>query len=208
MLRLKLAGLFTALVLLGSVDSVRAYDLSRQDSDDSDKTERGFVELQGALWLPAFGTFETYHQMSFDFGGEVGFRFLSLRGQHNFYAVAGLSFSPQKLDPKEVPAAHSNTDLWLGYGGVRYIPSVICTSDGAGCLFFELRLGLAFEHADSASGHKGPKGDVTVLPGIGYRYRLGELFQLGARADVSYTAESGDHQLGWATLGAFVGLGW
>lgn len=208
-LRLRFLGLCGALALLMTANSAHAYDLSRQyPADDSEKIERGFVHLQGALWLPAFGTFNEYHQTSLDFGGEFGFRFLSLRGQHNLFIVGGLSLSLQKLDPDVVPAPDNNTSLIVGYAGVRYIPTAVCTYDGAGCLFFEVRVGLAYESADDKSSHTGPRGDVTVLPGIGYRYSLGGVFQLGARADISYTAESGSHNLGWVTVGAFVGFGW
>jgi hypothetical protein len=208
MLRIKLACLSSVCALLIVASSAHAYDLSRQYPADSEKTERGFVNLQAALWLPALGSFSTYHQPSLDFGAEVGFRFLSLRGQHNFYVVGGLGLSPQKLDPDQVGTLHRDSTMLLGYAGVRYIPSVVCTGDGSGCLFFELRLGLAFESAEDDSGHRGPNGDLTLLPGVGYRFRLGDVFQLGARADISYTAESGSRELGWVTLGAFLGFGW
>jgi len=209
MLRNRLACLCSALSLLAVANSAHAYDLSRQYPEDSEKTERGFVQLQGALWLPVVGSYSTFHLTSLDFGAEVGFRFLSLRGQHNFYAVGGLGFSAQKLNADEVlSTAHRDTTLILGYAGVRYIPSVVCTSDGSGCLFFELRLGLVYENAEKGSGHAGPDGELTLLPGIGYRWRLGSVFQLGARADISYTAEGGSHDFGWATVGAFIGFGW
>ena len=184
--------------------AAHAYDLSRQDPSPTEKTERGFINLQGWLWTPAFGSFSGNHQLSVDLGGEVGFRVLSLR-DHNLYVVGGLTFSPQKL--KLAPPDNS-TSLLLGYGGVRYIPGMLCTSDGVGCLFAELRLALAFESAEDSSGHSGPHGEWTLLPGVGYRLRLGGVFQLGARADIAYTSDGYRRQFGWIEVGGFAGFGW
>lgn len=199
-----LRALCGALALLAFASSAHAYDLSRAYPAE-EKTERGFVHFQGALWAPAFGSFSTYHQLSLDFGVEVGFRVLSLRGEHNFYVVVGGEFSPQTLDPDATGGTY-DTNLVLGYAGVRYIPSALCTYGGTGCLFFELRFGLTFEEAEDGSGHDGPSGDFTVLPGVGYRFRFGA-FQLGVRADASFTHEY-EETLGWVALGGFLGFGW
>lgn len=201
--RQSLRALFGAIALLAFTSSAHAYDLSRAYPAE-EKVERGFVHAQGALWVPALGSFSDFHQLSLDFGLEVGFRFLSLRGEHNFFFVAGGEFSPQKLDPDFVGGDY-DTNLMLFYAGVRYIPSALCTYDGTGCLFFELRLGFTFENAERGSRHEGPDGEVTLLPGIGYRFRFGA-FQFGVRADLSITDEY-EETLGWFALGGFIGVG-
>jgi len=208
MSRTKLACFWAALsACIALSSSAHAYDLSRASWVDTDKVERGFVVAGAGLWVPAFGSFHTYHQTSFDYGVEAGFRFASIQGQHHLYVVAGLSYSPQLLDPTYYGYDNRSTSLLVGYAGIRYIPDATCTPDGMGCLFFELRLGLVFESADDRSGHAGPKGDPVFLPGIGYRFRFGRSFQVGVRADISYTEEY-DYDLGWLEFGAFLGFGW
>jgi hypothetical protein len=201
------AGAFMLLLLNGA--RAHAYDLSRADLADADTVERGFVVGQVNLWFPAFGSYSDYHQLSLEFGGEFGIRFASIRGEHNLFFVAGLSVSPQLLDPNEVPDRdHRGTSLVLGYGGIRYVPGMLCFGDGLGCPFAELRLGAVFESADDRSHHSGPKGDFTVLPGFGYRFRFGSSFQLGARVDIAYSGEDDESGLSWVTFGSFLGFGW
>jgi hypothetical protein len=203
-----LLGALAVLTVSSTATPAHAYDLSRFSASDSgDQVERGFVVVGAALWVPAFGSFATYHQLSLDYGLEAGFRVASIRGQHNLYIVAGFSYSPQLLDPEYTPEDFRSTSLLVVYGGLRYVPAATCTPDGTGCMFVELRLGLDFESAEPRAAHRGPKGDLVFLPGIGYRFRLGSSFQLGVRADISYTQEY-TYDLGWVTLGAFAGFGW
>jgi hypothetical protein len=210
-LKKHVAHVLGALALTSSLafaNSARAYDLSRFSPSDDDPVERGFVVASAALWVPAFGSYGYYHQVSFDYGLEAGFRFASVEGDHNLFFVAGFSYSPQLLDPAAIGPGDRSTSLLVAYGGIRYVPTATCTPDGTGCMFVELRLGLAFESAAASSGHRGPKGDLNFMPGIGYRFRIGSSFQAGVRADISYGEEYYDYDLGWLTLGGFAGFGW
>jgi hypothetical protein len=65
-----------------------------------------------------------------------------------------------------------------------------------------------FESAAADSGHEGPNGAFTVVPGVGYRFSFGRVFQLGGRLDFSYSEENRVHDLGWLTLTGFAGVGW
>lgn len=207
MLRLRAAVLAMAACCLWA-NHAAAYDLSRA-YDDSDRVERGFVVAHGGLWFPAFGTFNEYHQLSLQFAGEFGFRVASIRGEHNIFIVTGMMFSPQKLDPDAVDdRRHRNSLLFLGWVGARYVPGFLCLEDGLGCPFAELRVGAVWEAADDRSGHDGPSGDFTFLPGVGYRFRFGSSFQIGARADIAISGEDDLTTLGWVSLDAFLGFGW
>jgi hypothetical protein len=195
---------FCSVLVLSVATQAHAYDLSRAYAEEDD-VERGFVVAMGGLWFPGFGSFEEYHQLSLDFAGEFGIRFASIRG-HNIFFVAGFSFSPQQLDPNAV-RDHRSTNLLLAWGGLRYVPAMLCIADGLGCPFVELRLGAVFETADERNGHDGPKGELTVLPGIGYRFRFGGAFQVGARADIAFSDE-GAYSLSWLAIAGFIGFGW
>ena len=185
-----------------------AYDLSRAYESGADEIERGFVVGSAGLWVPAYGSFGEYHQLSLEFGGEVGFRFASIRGDHNLYVVGGLTFSPQDLDPYAVSdRSHRATNLIYGFAGIRYLPGLLCFGDGFGCPFVELRFGLLFESADERSGHEGPQAAFTILPGVGYRFRFGSTFQVGGRFDFSFSEEY-SRDLGWVSLNGFAGFGW
>ena len=199
-----------AIVLCSSIGSTaHAYDLSRAYESTADEVERGFVVGSVALWMPEIGEWSQFHQLSLDYGGELGFRFASIQGAHNLYFVAGLSFSPQKLDPDAVSRnADRAASVAFGFGGIRYMTGYLCFGDGLGCPFVELRLGFVFESDKARSGHQGPQGAFTVLPGIGYRFSFGRAFQLGGRFDFSYTEENDVHDLGWLTMTAFAGVGW
>jgi hypothetical protein len=187
--------------------NAHAYDLSRAYETDADVTERGFVVGSVGLWIPGFGSFHDYHQTSLDYGAEFGIRIASIRGTHNILAVGGFSLSPQLLDPTFVREDRRDTLMFLGYVGVRYQPGMLCFGDGMGCPFVELRFGAVFEASEDGSGHEGPDGTFTVLPGVGYRLRFGSSFQLGARADLSITEEY-ERDLGWFSLTTFLGFGW
>lgn len=189
--------------------SAHAYDLSRSYESTADEVERGFVVGSVALWMPEIGEWQYFHQLSLDFGGEFGFRFASIKGAHNLYFVAGLNFSPQQLDPDAVPrSADRAANVVFAFGGIRYMPGMLCFGDGFGCPFIELRLGLVFESDDARSGHDGPNGAFTVVPGIGYRFSFGRVFQLGGRLDFSYSEENSVHDFGWFSATAFAGVGW
>lgn len=190
---------------MSSVGSAHAYDLSRQYVP-GENVERGFVVAMGGLWFPGFGSFERYHQLSLDFGGEFGFRFASIR-DHNIFFVAGFSFSPQLLDEREF-RTDRETNLLLAWAGLRYVPGMVCIAGGLGCPFVELRFGAVFESAADRRGHNGPKGEFTFLPGIGYRFRFGSSFQLGARADLAVSNEYNTRSLSWLALMGFIGFGW
>jgi hypothetical protein len=208
-LRLLLTAAAVACALGVFTQEAEAYDLSRAYGSEADEIERGFVVGSVGLWVPGFGSFHDYHQVSLEFGGEFGIRFASIQGDHNLYVVGGLTYSPQLLDPTYVDDYdHRGTQLILGYAGVRYLPGTLCYGDGLGCLFFELRLGFLYESADDRSGHYGPDGVFTVLPGIGYRWRFGSSLQIGVRADLSYTEEDYSRDLGWLSLTSFLGFGW
>lgn len=188
-------------VCVSGANRASAYDLSRQDPGPS--VEAGFIYGNATLWLPGFGTFESAHQMSLDVGGEFGWRFVKIRGgEHNVYFVAGLDVSPQTLDPEYFRGEHYGSLLFWPSFGLRY--QGLCIADGLGCPFLELRLGFAVESDDH---HSGPSGDVTVFPGIGYRFKFGPLL-LGARADVAFSEESRRRSLSWVTLSGLVGIGW
>jgi hypothetical protein len=193
--------------MLAGTEVARAYDLSRQDIGQGVDIERGFVTGQISLWLPGDGPFYDYHQTSLDFGAEFGFRVASVHG-HNFFVVAGMTISPQKLDPRYVDPDYANSVIWVGFAGVRYIPAMLCIGDGVGCPFAELRFGLMFEHDDGDSEYDGPTVDFAVQPGIGYRFRFGEAVQVGARMDVSFIEDEDTEYLGWVTFGAFAGFSW
>lgn len=192
-----------------ATSSARAYDLSRSYESNADEVERGFVVGSAALWMPEVGDWSEYHQLSLDFGAEFGFRFASIRGAHNLYFVGGLNLSPQLLDPDAVRDPDDRaTNVIFAFGGVRYINGNLCFGDGMGCPFIEIRLGFVFESAAADSGHDGPNGAVTFVPGVGYRFSFGRVFQLGGRLDVSYSEENNSHGLGWLTLTGFAGVGW
>lgn len=186
-----------------------AYDLSRYDSY-ADEVERGFVVGMAGLWIPGAGSFDTFHQLSLDFGGEVGFRFASIRGDHNLYVVGGFGFSPQTLRPTFRDGGTVDTNMVLGFVGVRYLPGMLCFNEGMGCPFVELRFGLLWENTadDDFIDHYAPSGVFTVLPGVGYRFRFGRSFQVGARVDFSVTEDYDTYELGWLNLSTFVGFGW
>jgi len=193
---------------IAPVGRAHAYDLSRAYESGADEVERGFVVGSAGLWMPAFGSFGDLHQTSLEFGAEVGFRIVSIRGDHNIYVVGGLTFSPQQLDPYAVvDERHRATDLFFGFAGARYLPGLLCFGDGLGCPFVELRFGVTFESADDRSGHEGPQGAFTVMPGVGYRFRFGSSFQLGGRFDLSFSQEY-SRDLGWVSLNGFAGFGW
>jgi hypothetical protein len=194
---------------LSATHSAQAYDLSRSYESNADEVERGFVVGSVALWMPEIGNWSDYHQLSLDFGGEFGFRFASIKGAHNIYFVGGLNISPQMLDPDYVGLrGERSTTVVFGYGGLRYLPGLLCFGDGLGCPFIELRLGLVFESAAAESGHDGPSGAFTVVPGVGYRFSFGRVFQLGARLDFSYSEENDVSGLGWFSATGFAGIGW
>lgn len=198
-----------ALGLAVVCNDARAYDLSRAYETNADITERGFVVGNLGLWIPGAGSFKEFHQLSLDLGGEVGFRFASIRGDHNLYVVGGFNVSPQKLDPYYTLGASRDTLMMLGYVGVRYLPALLCVGDGLGCPFVELRFGFLWEDTDAdLIEHYGPDGTFTVLPGVGYRFRFGGSFQVGARADFSFTEDYDDYDLGWLNLTTFIGFGW
>lgn len=201
-------GLWLAAWIAGA-GHARAYDLSRAYETDAAEAENGFAVVSVGLWVPGVGAFQDFHTRSLEFAGEVGFRFASIRG-HNLYGVAGFNFSPQKLDPDEVrDASRRKTRMYLGYGGVRYLPGPLCIGDGLGCPFAELRLGLLFEDADERVHANAPSGELTVLPGVGYRFAFGRLVQLGARFDFSWSGEADSRAaLGWLSLTGFFGIGW
>jgi hypothetical protein len=188
--------------------SVRAYDLSRAYDSDAAEVENGFVVGSVGLWVPGFGRFHDFHTLSLEYAGEVGIRFASIRG-HNLYGVGGFNFSPQKLSRDEVPdASRRSTKMLLGYAGVRYLPGPLCFGDGLGCPFVELRFGLLFEDADAHVHPDAPSAQFTVLPGFGYRFAFGRVFQLGARLDFSWAEEDHSRDLGWLTVTGFLGIGW
>lgn len=201
---------FAIVVLcLGLARSAHAYDLSRSYESTADEVERGFVVASAALWMPEIGNWGEYHQLSLDYGGELGFRVASIQGAHNLYIVAGFNFSPQLLDRDAVPRrSEREASVIFGFGGVRYISGYLCFGDGLGCPFVELRLGLVFESNEAGSGHEGPNGAFTLVPGVGYRFSFARAFQLGGRLDFSYSEESGVHDLGWFSATAFAGVGW
>jgi hypothetical protein len=192
-----------------TASSARAYDLSRAYESAAPEAERGFVVGSVGLWIPGLGSFQDYHQLSLEYAGELGIRILSIRGEHNVYVVGGFNLSPQKLDSEWVrDASRRSTTMLLGYAGVRYLPSALCIGDGLGCPFVELRFGLLFENADERAHPNAPNAELTVLPGIGYRFSVGQVFQLGARADLSWTEEDYSRELGWLSVTGFIGFGW
>lgn len=204
-----MVGLGLLVVGMGAANAAHAYDLSRAYESNADEVERGFVVGSVALWVPEIGSYEYYHQTSLDYGVEFGFRFASIQSAHNLYVVGGFNFSPQYLDAAAArDDAHRASDLILGYGGVRYMTGFLCFGDGLGCPFFELRLGLVFESVDDQAGHDGPWATFTALPGVGYRFSFGRVFQTGARLDIAYTEESGRRDFGWVSFTGFAGLGW
>jgi hypothetical protein len=189
--------------------SARAYDLSRSYQSTADEVERGFVVGSIGLWNPEIGNWSDYHQLSLDFGAEFGIRFASIQSAHNLYFVGGLNVSPQMLDPDIARRGSDRaTNVIFGYGGIRYMTGYLCFGDGVGCPFIELRLGLVFEANAAESGHAGPDGEFTIAPGIGYRFALGRVFQVGGRLDFSHSEESGVRGLGWLSLAGFAGIGW
>jgi hypothetical protein len=193
---------------MASASDAHAYDLSRAYTSAAPEVERGFVVGSVGLWIPGLGSFHDYHQLSLDYAGEFGIRILSIRGQHNVYVVGGFNLSPQKLDPEWVrDKDRRSTTMFLGYAGVRYLPSMLCIGDGLGCPFIELRFGISFENADERA-HDGQDPEWTVLPGIGYRFSFGNVFQLGARVDVAWSEEEYSRDLGWLTVTGFLGIGW
>jgi hypothetical protein len=202
-MRLLLGALGVCLI----ASSAHAYDLSRSYESTADDLERGFVVGSFGLWLPDLGGWSDAHQVSFDYSGELGIRFASIKGAHNLYVVGGFNVSPQLLDPEFVRGDRSSTVMW-GYGGIRYMNGFLCFGNGTGCPFIELRFGLMFESAEAEPGHDPPKAAFVVSPGIGYRFSFGRVFQLGGRMDVSYTEENGVSDLGWLTLSGFIGVGW
>lgn len=192
-----------------ATSSARAYDLSRVYESRADEVERGFVTGSVGLWYPEIGNWADYHQLSLDFGAEVGFRFASIQRAHNLYFVGGLNISPQKLDVEYVRRNSDRAaDVFFGYGGIRYMTGHLCIGDGLGCPFIELRMGLVFEANAAESGHDGPSAAFTVAPGVGYRFSFANVFQLGGRLDFSYSEESGVNGLGWLSLAGFAGVGW
>jgi len=192
-----------------ALSSAHAYDLSRSYDSNADEVERGFVVGSVALWMPEIGDWSDYHQLSLDFGGEFGFRFASIKSTHNLYFVGGFNLSPQMLDPEAVRDPDDRaTNVVFAFGGIRYLNGYLCFGDGMGCPFIELRLGLVFESAAADSGHEGPDGAFTVVPGVGYRFSFGRVFQLGGRLDFSYTEENSVSGLGWLTATGFAGVGW
>lgn len=205
-LRLWLGALAVCLFASGSA---HAYDLSRSYDSNADEVERGFVVGSAGLWMPEIGEWSQYHQLSMDFGGEFGFRFASIKSAHNLYFVGGFNFSPQLLDPEVVRNRDERaTNVIFAFGGVRYMTGFLCFGDGMGCPFIELRLGLVFESAAEGSGHEGPSGAFTLVPGVGYRFSFGRVFQLGGRLDFSHSEENGVRDLGWLTVTGFAGVGW
>ena len=125
------------------------------------------------------------------------------------YVVGGFNLSPQKLDREWVrDESRRSTTLLLGYAGARYVPCALCVDDGLGCPFIALRVGLLFENADERAHPNAPSAELTVLPGIGYRFSFGGVFQLGARADLSWTEEDYSQELGWLSVTGFLGVGW
>jgi hypothetical protein len=200
---LKLAAATSLLFVLQlATTTAHAYDLSRQDSrSDDDKVERGFVDIQAGLWLPGWETFSDNHDTSLQLGGEVGVKVLSASDQHLFI-VGGFTFSPQTLPPH---LYERDADMILAFVGVRYVPGTLCSERGIGCLFVELGLGLTWETADAEPGHDPPKSELTFTAGIGYRVRLGRVFNLGARIDLAYLEENYDSQIGWIAPTAFLG---
>jgi hypothetical protein len=204
--RLWLATLGICLIGTGSA---RAYDLSRSYESTADELERGFVVGSIALWNPEIGNWSDYHQLSLDFGAELGIRFLSIQGAHNVYFVGGLNFSPQMLDPDSVRRSTERaTNVIFGYGGLRYMTGYLCFGDGLGCPFIEVRLGFVFETIAAGSGHTGPDGELTIAPGLGYRFSFGRAFQVGGRLDFSHSKEGNVSGLGWLTATGFAGIGW
>jgi hypothetical protein len=190
-----------ALQLFAS-SSAHAYDLSRQDSPSGDdKVERGFVDVQGGLWLPGWDTFNDNHDTSFQLGAEFGVKVFAAN-DHHFFVVGGATFSPQTLAPH---LSERDADMILAFVGVRYIPGALCAARGVGCLFIELGLGLTWETVDEEFGHTPPDGELTFTAGVGYRFRLGRFFTLGARIDLAYLEESYESQIGWITPTAFLG---
>jgi hypothetical protein len=203
------AWLSVVALCLVTTGSAHAYDLSRAYDSTADEVERGFVLGSVGLWAPDIGDWRQYHQLSLDFGAEFGFRFASIQAAHNLYIVGGFNFSPQLLRREAVPnASERSTNVMLGYGGIRYIPGQLCFGDGIGCPFVELRLGLVFESSDVPRIHEGPTASLTVLPGVGYRFSFGHVFQLGARFDFSYSEEDDVRGLGWLNATGFAGFGW
>jgi len=189
--------------------SAQAYDLSRSYESSADEVERGFAVVSAALWLPEIGNWSEYHQLSLDYGGELGFRIASIQGAHDLYIVAGFNFSPQLLDPEAVSRRSDRAaSVIFGFGGIRYMSGYLCFGGGLGCPFVELRLGLVFESDEAGSGHEGPNGAFTLVPGVGYRFSFAGAFQLGGRLDFSYSEENGVHDLGWFSATAFAGVGW
>jgi len=205
--RLALAAMLGAWTCLAG--EAHAYDLSRAYVSEAAEVERGFVVGSVGLWIPGFGSFEEYHQLSLEYAGEFGIRFASIRGAHNIYAVGGFNFSPQELDPDVVRNPdRRGSNMLLGYAGLRYLPAPLCIGDGIGCPFVELRIGVLFEDADERVHSNAPDGELTVQPGIGYRFSFGRVFQLGARADVSWTEEARSREIGWLSVTGFAGVGW
>jgi len=204
--RVRVLTVALCLIITGSA---RAYDLSRSYASTADEVESGFVVGSIGLWNPEIGTWSDAHQLSLDFGAEFGIRVASIQSAHNLYLVGGLNISPQMLDPIEVRRNSDRaTNVIYGFGGVRYMTGYLCFGDGLGCPFIELRLGLVFEANAAESGHTGPDGELTITPGIGYRFSLGRVFQVGGRLDFSHSEDRGVRGLGWLTLAGFAGIGW
>lgn len=164
--------------------------------------EQFFVDGQASLWLPGFWTFDHNHTVSLQAGVEVGSQLLHL-WRHHLYLVGGLLISPQTLEQHRGGDAATFVTPWIG---LRYIHDSLCTSDGSGCMFFELGTGLAFEiTGDDDDVHHPPNGAVTALSGLGYRARLGEHTHLGARIDFAYLDDTWTSELAWITPTLFGG---
>lgn len=182
--------------------TAHAYDLSRQEPGRDDwRIERGFVDLQAGLWIPGWESFGDNHDVSAQLGGEVGFRIFSASDQHLFL-VGGLTVSPQTL-PRWLVQRDDN--VYLAFIGIRWMPGTICSMRGVGCLFVELGLGVAWESVEPEPGHDPPDGEIAFTAGLGYRFRLGRVLNVGARIDFTYLEEDYESSIGWLTPTAFIG---
>ena len=119
------------------------------------------------------------------------------------FIVGGATFSPQTLEPHLL---QRDANMILVFAGVRYVPGTLCSPRGIGCLFVELGFGLTWETVHGELGHDPPDGAFTFTAGVGYRFRLGRFFNVGARIDLAYLEESYESQVGWITPTGFVGV--